>query len=119
MVISQGDVFWAVLPEPFAGERGSARPVVVIQSDAFNRAGINSVVVCHTTTNLDRAHSPGNVLLARREANLPKRSVVNITQITTVHREQLVEKIGTLSTGRLEEVLAGVRFLIQPMRGGG
>lgn len=114
MVISQGDVFWALLPEPFGGERGSPRPVIVVQNDLFNRGGINSVVVCHTTTNIRRSRSPGNVLLAKGEANLPHRSVVNITQITTVMREQLIEKIGTLSRQRLQEVLAGIRLLLRP-----
>jgi len=114
MVISQGDVFWAELPRPFGRGPESRRPVVVVQNDVFNQVGINSVVVCHTTRNLQRAHSPGNVLLAKAEANLPHRSVVNITQITTVRREQLAEKIGTLSHERLGEVLAGIRLLIEP-----
>ena len=116
MVVSQGDVFWAVLPEPFGGPRASPRPVVVVQNDAFNRSGINSLVVAHLTTNLKRAHSPGNVLLGKGEANLPERSVVNITQITTVLRSQLLEKVGTLPAKRLAEVLAGIRLLIRPMK---
>jgi mRNA interferase MazF len=114
MVIAQGDVFWARLPEPFGKSGGQARPVVVVQSDVFNRSAIQSVVVCHFTSNLNRAHSPGNVLLGKGEANLPKRSVVNITQITTVLRGQLAEKIGTLSAERTREVLAGVRLLLRP-----
>lgn len=117
MVIAQGDVFWARLEEPFGKSGGRSRPVVVLQSDVFNKSAIGSVVVCHLTSNLTRASSPGNVLLAKGEANLPKRSVVNITQITTVYREQLVEKIGTLSAGRTGEVLAGVHLLFRPAVG--
>jgi len=113
VVIAQGDVFWARLPEPFGKPGGQARPVVVVQSDVFNKSAIHSIVVCHVTSNLNRAHSPGNVLLAKGEANLPKRSVVNITQITTVLRVQLAEKIGSLSGERRREVLAGVRLLLR------
>jgi mRNA interferase MazF len=114
MVIAQGDVFWARLDEPFGEPGGRPRPVVVVQSDVFNSSAIQSVVVCHVTSNLIRAHSPGNVLLAKGEANLPKRSVVNITQITTVSREQFAEKIGTLSSERTRQVLAGVWLLLRP-----
>ena len=114
MVIAQGDVFWARMPEPFGKSGGQARPVVVVQSDVFNKSAIQSVVVCHLTSNLSRAHCPGNVLLAKGEANLPKRSVVNITQITTALRAQLAEKIGSLSGERRQEVLAGVRLLLRP-----
>jgi mRNA interferase MazF len=114
MVIAQGDVFWARLPEPFGKPGGRGRPVVIVQSDVFNRSAIQSVVVCHVTSNLNRAHSPGNVMLGKGEANLPKRSVVNITQITTVSREQFAEKIGSLSPERTRQVLAGVRLLLRP-----
>jgi len=111
MVVSQGDVFWAVLPEPFGGQ-SKPRPVVVVQSDMYNRAGINSVVVCHFTTTPGREFSPGNVVVGKGEANLPSRSIVNVTQVATVTRAQLVEKIGTLSSGRLAEVLAGVCLVL-------
>ncbi len=114
MVIAQGDVFWARLPEPFGKSGGRGRPVVVVQSDVFNRSKIHSVVVCHLTSNLHRARCPGNVLLAKGEANLPKRSVVNITQITTVLREQLAEKIGSLPAERTQAILDGVRLLLRP-----
>jgi len=113
MVIGQGDVFWALLPEPFGGP-GQPRPVVVIQGDVFNRSAIQTIVVCHMTSNLDRARYVGNVQLAKGEANLPKRSVVNITQISTVSRDHLIEKIGSLSPGRTKEILAGVHLLLRP-----
>ena len=87
----------------------------MIQNDIFNRSRINTVVVCHLTGNLNRANSPGNVLLARTEANLPARSVVNITQIATIDKAALAEKIGTLSRSRLREVLQGVYLLVNPV----
>lgn len=110
MTVSQGDVFWAALPEPF-GSRQKPRPVVVVQSDVFNRA-INSALVCHLTTNAKREHSPGNVVIAKGEANMPFRSIVNVTQVTTVLHGDLYEKIGTLSAERLGAVLAGVAFVL-------
>ena len=111
MVVRQGDVFWADFGAPF-NEPGRPRPVVVIQSDLLNRAGIDSFVVCHMTSNLRRAGYPGNVRLARGEANLPKPSVVNSVQISTVQKALLTDKIGTLSRARLAEVLDGVRLTL-------
>jgi mRNA interferase MazF len=78
-----------------------------------------TVLVCAVTSDLRRAKSPGNVLLSEGEAGLPKASVVNVTDTNAIDKKDLLEKIGTLSAERLEEVLAGVRFLIQPIHGGG
>jgi len=75
---------------------------------------MNTVVVCSLTSNLKRSKSPGNVVLKRGEANLPKKSVVNITQIFTVNKYDLSEKIGTLSKARIHEVLNGIRLLTEP-----
>jgi mRNA interferase MazF len=114
MVILQGDVFWALLSEPFVESKRRARPVVVIQGDPYNASALNSYVVAHLTSNLGRARIAGCVLLAKGEANLSRQSVVNITQITTVEEHQFVEKIGTLSAKRLREVLEGILLLISP-----
>ena len=112
MVIRQGDVFWATVPEPFATPGRSRRPVVVVQCDEYNRSRLNSYVVAHLTSNLNRARLAGCVPLAKGEANLPRRSVVNVTQISTVQEHHLVEKIGTLSNERLGQVLAGVHLVL-------
>ena len=114
MVISQGDVFWVDLDDPSGSEPGYRHPHVVIQNNLFNRSRINTVVVCALTSNLNRASAPGNVLLALREANLPKRSVVNVSQIFTVDKTQLGEKIGTLSAKRVREILNGIQLLTEP-----
>ena len=94
MVINQGDVFWIDLGEPSGSAPGYRHPHVIIQNNLFNRSRINTVVVCALTSNLKRAEAPGNVLLAKGESNLPKRSVVNVSQIFTVDKSDLVEKIG-------------------------
>ncbi len=114
MVIRQGDVFWVDLGEPSGSAPGYRHPHVVIQNNLFNRSRINTVVVCVITSNLKRATAPGNVLLEEGEANLPKRSVINISQVFTVDKVDLVEKIGTLSTERVCQILDGIRLLTEP-----
>lgn len=113
MDISQGDIFWVELGTPSGSAPGYRHPHVVVQNNLFNKSNINTVVICALTSNLKRAGAPGNVLLAEGEANLPKRSVINISQIFTVDRSNLDEKIGTLSKKRTQEVLDGIRLLIE------
>jgi mRNA interferase MazF len=114
MVINQGDVFWVDLGEPSGSAPGYLHAHVVIQNNVFNRSRINTVVVCGLTSNLRRASAPGNVLLDEREANLPKPSVVNVSQIFTVDKRSLGEKIGGLSPHRVRQILDGVELAIEP-----
>jgi mRNA interferase MazF len=114
MVINQGDIFWVDLGDAAGSEPAYRHPHVVIQNNVFNRSRLNTVVVCSLTSNLERAKSPGNVLLEKGESNLPKSSVINITQIFTVDKGDLVEKIGTLSSARISQVLDGVGLLLMP-----
>ena len=114
MVINQGDVFWINLKEPTGSEPGYRHPHVVIQNNIFNRSRINTVVVCALTSNLKRSKAPGNVLLNKGEANLPKKSVINISQIFTVNKSLLSEKIGSLSKERFLQILEGIKILTEP-----
>lgn len=115
MLINQGDIFWIDLDEPSSLEPAYRRPhVVVIQNNVFNCSRINTVVVCILTSNLKRANAPGNVLLEVGEANLPEKSVVNISQIFTVNKSQLKEKIGTVSELRVCQIIQGVQLVIEP-----
>ena len=114
MVIKQGDIYWIDLGEPSGSEPGYRHPHVVIQNNIFNRSRINTVVVCALTSNLKRAGSPGNILLEKGEANLPKQSVVNVSQIFTVDKRDLGEKIGALSGRRIGQILDGIHLLIEP-----
>jgi mRNA interferase MazF len=114
MVIRQGDVFWLSLGPPKGSAPGYRHPHVVVQNNVFNRSRIQTVVMCAITSNLARAASPGNVRLGKGEANLSKASVVNISHVITVDRDELTEKIGTLSTARLQEILRGLHLLIDP-----
>ena len=112
--MQQGDVFWVEFGEPSGSAPGFTRPAVIVQYNVFNRSNINTVVVCLLTSRVQRAGAPGNVLLDEGEANLPKRSVVNISQIFTVDKADLVEKIGTLSAERVQQIVAGVHLLTDP-----
>ncbi|HSG39173.1 MAG TPA: type II toxin-antitoxin system PemK/MazF family toxin [Thermoanaerobaculia bacterium] len=114
MVIRQGDVFWVDLGVPSGSGPGFLHPYVVVQNNVYNRGRINTVVVCGLTSNLKRAETPGNVLLEDGEANLPKRSVVNVTQIYTVDKDDLIDKVGTLSGERVQQILDGIYILLEP-----
>ncbi len=114
MVARQGDVFWLDLGETSGSAPGYRHPHLVVQNDVFNASRIATTVVCALTSNLRRARDPGNVLLERGEANLPRRSVVNVSQVITVDKEDLLESIGSLSQNRLREVLDGLYLLLEP-----
>ena len=114
MVTKQGEIYWIDLTQPKGSEPGYRHPHIVIQNNLFNASRINTIVVCSLTSNLKRAKVPGNVLLNKGEANLPKKSVVNISQIFTVNKTDLVEKIGQLSDKRITEIIEGIKLLTEP-----
>ena len=108
--MNRGDIFWLEPDESRGAIPGHAHPHVVLQDDVFNRSRIHTVIVCALTTNLNRASEPGNVLLDSGEGNLPKRSVVIVSQISSVDKSQLGERVGALSDERVEQILDGLRF---------
>lgn len=114
MVIGQGDVAWVDLPPPSRSEPAGRRPVVVLQHDRFNATLIATVVVVAITSQLKYAALPGNVRLRRGEAGLPKASVVNVTQISTIDRSRVTGRIGRLTLARLAEVWEGIRLVLEP-----
>ena len=107
---AQGDVYWTRAEALRPSVPGEPHPHVVIQDDALNGSRITTVVVCALTSNPKRADEPGNVLLEAGEANLPKRSVALVSQISTVEKADLGERVGTLSAERVEQLFAGMRF---------
>ena len=114
MVIQQGDIYWIELGEPTDSAPGYSHPHVVIQNNVFNTSRINTTIVCALTSNLKRAQVPGNVLLEPGEGNLPKQSIVVVSQVFTIDKVQLGEYIGTLSTRRVNQILAGIQLLMEP-----
>ena len=112
MVIRRGEIWWAELPEPSASEPGYRRPVVVVQSDDFNWSRIRTVVAVMLTTNLRLAAAPGNVLITAGDTRLPRDSVVNVSQIVTLDKAFLTERIGRLSAGVMLLVDDGIRTVL-------
>jgi mRNA interferase MazF len=114
MDINQGDIFWIDFGIPKGSELGHRHHHVVVQNNVFNASRLSTVVVCALTSNLKWAKSPGNVLLKKGEGGIPRDSVVNITQVTTVDKFFLTEKVGTLHPSRTKQILEGIRLLVEP-----
>jgi mRNA interferase MazF len=112
MVISQGEVWWADLAEPVGSAPGFRRPVVIVQSDSFNRSKISTVVCIPLTSNLHWADAPGNVLLPAAVTGLSKDSVANVNQPVTLDREVLTESVGRLPDSKLELILYGLDVVL-------
>ncbi|HLA80963.1 MAG TPA: type II toxin-antitoxin system PemK/MazF family toxin [Thermoleophilia bacterium] len=110
--MSQGEVWWVDLPEPSGSEPGFRRPVVVVQGEAFNRSRIATVVCVPLTSNLRWAEAPGNVLLTSKETGLPKDSVANVSQVVTLDKSSLTDRVGKLSKAKLELVLFGIDVVL-------
>jgi mRNA interferase MazF len=112
VVISQGEIWWADLPEPRGSGPGFRRPVVVVQSDALNRSRISTVVGVPLTSNLKWALAPGNVPLSARLTGLPKDSVANVSQIITVDKRLLTTRVGKLSGAKVELLISGIGLVL-------
>jgi len=112
MVISQGEVWWADLPEPTGSAAGYRRPVLVVQGDAFNRSTIATVVSIPLTSNLRWADAPGNVRLSARSTGLPRDSVANVSQIVSLDKTVLTERVGKLSRAKVALVLSGIDVVL-------
>jgi len=112
VVIAQGDVCWADLPDPVGSGPGFRRPVLVVQGDAFNRSRVATVVCVPLTSNLKWAEAPGNVRLPARSSGLSKDSVANVSQIVTLDRALLTERVGRISKKQLELVFAGLDVVL-------
>lgn len=112
MVIAQGEIWWADLPAPTGSGPGFRRPVVVVQGDALNRSRISTAVCVPLTSNLTWAGAPGNVLLPAPLTGLPKDSVANVSQIVSVDREFLTERMGKVPRAKLELLLSGIDVVL-------
>jgi mRNA interferase MazF len=112
VVISQGDVWWADLPEPSGSGPGFRRPIVVLQGDALNRSRIGTVVCVPLTSNSRWADAPGNVRLAPEFTGLPKESVANVSQVVTLDKSVLTERVGKLPKAKTELILSGMEVVV-------
>ena len=112
MVISQGDIWWAHLPEPVGSGPGFRRPVVVVQGNSLNRSRIATVVCVPLTSNVKWAKAPGNVMLSPALTGLPKGSVANVSQIVSLDKKLLSERTGRLPRAQLGLVLSGIDVVL-------
>lgn len=110
-MIRQGEIYWLHFGAAKDSAPAGRRPALVVQHDRFNRSAISTTVVAAITSNLRLAAMPGNVRLRRGEAGLPKACVVNVSQIRTIDRTHLVDRVGILGASRVSEVIAGLALL--------
>jgi len=110
--VKRGEIWWASLPEPTGSGPGLHRPVLVIQSNPFNESRIATVIVAVVTSNLALAGAPGNVRLSKSDSGLPKPSVVNVSQVLTVDRSLLTEKVRALPAAVVQKVNEGLRLAL-------
>ena len=106
--LHQGEIWWADLPAPSGSGPGFRRPVVVVQGDSLNRSRIATTVCVVLTSNLHWASAPGNVLLSAAATGLPKDSVANTSQIVTIDKSLLSERVGKLPARKLNLILSGI-----------
>lgn len=106
-------MWWTALPEPLGSEPGYRRPMVIVQTDAFNASQIRTVIVVALTSNLTRAAAPGNVRISAREAGLVTDSVANISQIATIDKSFLVEYCGRLRPRTMAAIADGMRLVLE------
>lgn len=110
--MERGEIWWATLRRPKESEPGFRRPVLIVQSDAFNRSRIRTVIAAVVTSNLRLAKAPGNVELSVKQSQLPKASVVNVSQIVTLDRSFLTERVGKIDEETTRAVEAGLRLVL-------
>ena len=112
MVIRRGDIWWANLDEPLGSSPGFQRPVLIVQSDAFNQSRINTIIVASISSNMRLADAPGNVAVTRQASGLPKPSVVNVSQLVTIDKGCLERRVRSLRHRDFSAVEAGIRLVL-------
>lgn len=110
--MKRGEIWWADLEEPRGSEPGYRRPVLIVQEDAFNRSRISTVIAVVISSNLKLAVAPGNVSLPGTESNLSKDSVVNVSQVITLDKSCLAEKVGVVGHRTMARVGQGLRLVM-------
>jgi len=112
MVIHRGDIWWASLIQPSGSEPGYRRPVLVVQSNDFNASQINTIIVVVITSNVKLAAAPGIVLLKKKQTGLSKDSVANVSQLITIDKRCLSDKVGQLTTNHFNKVEQGLKLVL-------
>ena len=110
--VTQGDIWWADLPDATGSRPGFRRPVVAVQGNALNRSRIGTVVCVPLTSNITWAGAPGNTLLPARMTKLPKDSVANVSQTIAIDRALLTDRVGRLGPKQIEQILHGIDVVL-------
>ena len=110
--MKRGEIWWATLRTPRASEPRFRRPVLVVQSDVFNESRIRTVLAVVVTSDLRLAEAPGNIRLSAKQAWLPKPSVANVSQVVTLDKSYLTDRVGELNAGTMKRVDAGIRLVL-------
>ncbi len=112
MVIKKGSVYWVDFSPGKGSESKGRRPGLVIQNNILNESKLNTVLMVAITSTMKCGELPGNIVLRKGEASLPKKCVINVTQIKSVDKRSLKEKIGSLSQKRMDQVYEGVKLVM-------
>jgi len=112
MVIAQCEVWWADLADPIGSAPGFRRPIVVIQADPLNRSRLATVVCVVLTSNLRWSIAPGNVLLSAKHTGLDRNSVANVSQLVTIDKRQLTERVGKIPKRQMEPIFSGIDLIM-------
>jgi mRNA interferase MazF len=112
MVMRQGEIWWADLDEPRGSGPGYRRPVLIIQSDALNQSRIHTAICAIISSNQLLAKAPGNIFLGKKESGLPKDSVINLSQIITLDKQLLDERVESIDKNKLKEVIKGLKLVL-------
>ena len=113
MGINRGEIWWAALPDPAGSTPGYKRPILIIQANEFNESKISTLIAVAITSNTRLAAAPGNLLLSAKNSKLPKDSVINVSQIITIDKSFLNEKVHTLSNAIMGQVDEGLRLVLK------
>ena len=112
VTINQGEIWWADLAEPIGSSTGYRRPVIIVQSDSINRSRIATVVCVPLTSNMEWSKAPGNVELSKQITGLSKDSVANVSQIITIDKGTLTDRVGKLPSNKLQLIISGVGIIL-------
>jgi mRNA interferase MazF len=110
--MNRGEVWWASLEPPKGSGPGYRRPVLIVQANSFNKSAISTVLVVVITSNLALAHAPGNIRISKSDSGLSKASVVNVSQVLTIDRQILTERVGALPTRMMARVDEGLKMVL-------
>ena len=110
-MIKQGDIYWVPVIDNYGNKSSIIHPQVVLQDTAINNSRISTIVVCGISTNMKKAHEPGNILLHPGESNLPKQSIIVVSEISIAQKVDFTKYIGTISEERMTQLFSGMKFI--------